>query len=147
MDDFTITRGLYRNKSQANEGDPLSQTLNTPTIENVEVPYNKDLYGTADFPQPYFAGYGYIVASGGASTTKFFLPSRWSATKTGTGVYKITHNIGDNTRYLVLSNANSSAAYITTIANINNNDVEIRTFNDAGAATDIDFSFAILQNL
>jgi hypothetical protein len=95
------------------------------------------------FPQPNIYAFGYVTSAGAQDLTRFFLPTEMSVTKTGTGVYKISHKIGYSNRYTILATPVDSAAKITGIYNINADDVEVRTFDQAGTATDTAFTFVI----
>lgn len=103
----------------------------------------KEFYGQGGFPQPYIWSTGYVTSGGDKDTTRFFLPNGVTVSQTGTGVYKIVHKIGYSNRYLVVPTAVSTTAVIFSVANINADDVEIRTFNIAGIATSAAFSFTI----
>lgn len=143
-----LDRNLYRQPDSSNSS-AVAQTLQTPRNETASLPYNKTTYGTADFVQPYIAGLGFVTDAGAIDTSKFFLPGAWIPSKTSTGVYKITHNIGDSAKYLPLAmvNPTDSSARIVTVTNQNNNDFTVRTFTQAGVATDLPFSFVVYQNL
>lgn len=101
----------------------------------------REFYGQGNYPQPFILACGYITSAGAGST--FLLPQFLTVAKTATGVYKITHKIGYNNKYLVLPVATGTTAFIATVANINVDDVEVRTFDAAGAAADSAFSFVI----
>lgn len=144
-----LDRNLYRNPDQPNEGTAVAQTINTPSPEVIGLPYDKKTYGTAAFVQPFVAGEGFVTDAGAIDTTKFFFPGSWVPSKTSTGVYKITHNIGDSTKYLLwaMSNPADSSGRMVTVTGQNNNDVTVRIFSQAGAPLDTPFSFVVFQNL
>ena len=146
---MNLDRNLYRNADQPGEGTAVSQTLNTPPPAPAWMPYNKETYGTADLVQPYIAGGGFVTDAGAIDTTKYFLPGSWTPSKTATGVYKITHNIGDSARYQLVAMANptDSSGRMVTVTGQNNNDVTVRIFSQAGAPIDTPFSFVVYQNL
>lgn len=146
---MNLDRNLYREKDTADESSALAQTLNSPKPRPIGVPYNKETYGTADFPQPYISGYGFVTDAGAIDTTKFFLPGAWVPSKSSTGVYLITHSIGNLMTYLPIAMANptDSSGRMVTVTDQTNNDFKVRTFTQAGVPVDTPFSFAVYQNL
>jgi len=82
------------------------------------------------------------VASAGTSLR---LPRGWSCTKTGTGIYVVTHNLAlsPNT-YAVVATPSGAAGlgYCSGMA-LSSNTFEIYFANTAGAATDMDFNFTM----
>lgn len=105
--------------------------------------FTKAYYGQVGFPQPYIWATGYVTSAGAKDTTKFFLPNGVTVSETSTGVYKIVHKIGFNNRYTVFAMPVSTTDANVTIANVNADDVEVRTFNQAGSATSTAFLFTI----
>lgn len=146
---MNLDRNLYREDTTEDTSSSLGLTLQSQTPETIKMPYEKDTYGTADLVQPYIAGEGFVTDAGAIDTTKFFLPGAWVPSKTSTGVYKITHAIGDSARYLPLAmvNPTDASARLITITNQNNNDFTVRTFTQAGVPADLPFSFVVYQNL
>lgn len=127
-----------------NQNPQAALSLTPKSSSSVSTPFQKQTYGTAEFPQPYIAGYGYVT-SGGAMGS-FFLSSFWSVSKTGTGAYTITHNIGDLT-YFVSLTPTIATATIMTVDTVGTNTVTIKSFDAAGAAQDTAFSFIIYKVL
>lgn len=116
---------------------------NIPTSP-LSMPFQKQTYGTAEFPQPYIAGYGYVTSAGAMGS--FFLSSYWTVAKTGTGAYTITHNIGDLTYFVSLTPVIATAT-IMSVDTVGINTVTIKSFDAAGAAKDTAFSFIIYKVL
>ena len=77
------------------------------------------------------------LASGVLSVN--YAPSSWSVTKTGTGVYTISHTIG-NTSYIALPAIVSTEPLVITASNYQNNSFVISIFNQAGTLTDSSFN-------
>lgn len=103
----------------------------------------KQFYGQVGFPQPYIYSVGYVTSAGVKDTARFFLPNYVTVSETSTGVYKIVHKIGYSNRYTVSVVPVSLSDINVVIANINADDVEVRTFNQAGTATSSGFTFTI----
>ena len=78
------------------------------------------------------------IASTGSSTR---LPLTWTVSKTATGTYLITHNLGIST-YITQIMIQGTAANMFSV-NQTTNSFTVYTFNSAGAATDMSFNFII----
>lgn len=105
--------------------------------------FNKKFYGQSEFAQPFIWATGYVTSAGAKDTAKFFVPNGVTVSETSTGVYKIVHKIGYSNRYVVHAIPVSTTDANITIANVNADDVEVRTFNQAGSATSTAFTFTI----
>lgn len=95
--------------------------------------------GSDKLPQFVFPGY---VKSDGTSAAPYFLPSGWTCTKTGTGAYTITHNLGTLSYNVVLSvgGATVGLPVIYTIALTN---FTLSTFSSGAALQNQDFTFIV----
>lgn len=113
-------------------------------INNISDVFTKKLYGTAEFPQPFIAGYGYVTSAGAIG--QFFFSSLWTVAKTATGVYEITHPIGDTT-YMVSPTAIEDPARIIQVGAINAKTFTVKTYDAAGVAQDTAFSFVVYKVL
>lgn len=140
-----LDRFLYRDNSE--QGTPVDQSINQKPTVNINSLSDPEYFRSTEFPQPMIAGIGYVTSAGAIDTAKFFYSQAWSVTKNSTGNYTITHNIGDNTKYLPIFNLIGSADRSFVVNNINNNTVDILTFNQAGTATDTAFMFVFYLNL
>ena len=109
------------------------------TIENANTPYYQ---GQVDFPQPSVVGFGKVTSAGAKDVP--FLSDRWSVVKSSTGIYTITHNIG-NTQYVpfiqVIETVGNPRTH--TISSMTSTSMVVRTFNNAGTATDTAFNFIV----
>lgn len=97
---------------------------------------------TVEFPQPSIAGIGVVTAAGAVDTTRFFFSQKWVPSKSATGVYLITHNIGD-AKYSVLVSPLASTAFTANISAFGAATFQVSTFNAAGAAADCPFTFTV----
>ena len=79
-----------------------------------------------------------VTVTGGTLSTNY-LPASWPVTKTGTGLYTITHGIG-NTNYIVLPAVVNTAPLVATLASLSNNSFVISVFNQSGTLTDSSFT-------
>lgn len=68
-----------------------------------------------------------------------YAPAGWTITKTGTGVYTITHNMG-NSSYIVLPALVNTVPLLTTVSNYQDNSFVISIFNQSGTLTDSSFN-------
>jgi hypothetical protein len=71
--------------------------------------------------------------------TALRLPAGWTVTKSGTGVYVVTHNT--TVSLAIAATVTSSVAAVAVITERNSASFEIRTFNAAGTAVDESFDF------
>lgn len=80
------------------------------------------------------------VASAG---TALRLPRGWTCSKTGTGVYVITHNLGlaANTYSVVASPSGTPGTGYCSGMSLSGNTFEVYFSNTAGASADMDFNF------
>lgn len=84
-------------------------------------------------------GFGYSDAA--ASSTK--LPTGWSITHTGTGVYTITHNLGLVVPdYMAGATTNTVSAVVTYVDTSNTNSIIVHIGNSGGLNTAADSSFS-----
>lgn len=142
-DSGQLNRNLYKEDVRQGEADPLQQTINTRSVDTPAKNVNNNTYGrTVEFPQPVMAGIGSVTSAGAKDTSRFFFSQLWEPSKTATGAYTITHNIGDN-KYNVILTVIATASFTAQISSLNNNDFQVRTFNAAGAATDCAFTFVV----
>lgn len=109
----------------------ITKNINTPKF-----------YAIAGFAQPAICGYGYVTDAGAKDSNYFFFSQNWGVSKTGTGVYRVTHNI-ETTDYLVVLTAVDSASRIINLSGITNTTFDVKTYDAAGTATDTDFSFVV----
>lgn len=138
----SYNRFMNREQIQAEGSSALAQTLG---IKKVSVPSNaNDAYyqGQVDFPQPSVVGFGKVTSAGAKGIP--FLSDRWSVTKNSTGIYTVTHNIG-NTQYVPFIQLIETVGNprTNTISSITSTTFVVRTFNNAGTATDTDFNFIV----
>lgn len=139
-----LDRNLYKiNDNQS----AIDQTMGNRTqidLPNINQP---DYYKTSSFPQPGVIGMGYVNAN--ETKGSFFFPSAWTlpATHVTTGVYTITHNIGQTqasgttiNRYLPIINliGSTDKSFAVTVGATT---TTVYTFNQAGTATDTAFMF------
>lgn len=85
-------------------------------------------------------GAGSVAANGGVNT----LPSGWTSTRTATGSYQVTHNLGVNVNnFMCVATVNSGA--ITNVrverVSVGVNAFSVYTVNDSNVAADADFTF------
>jgi hypothetical protein len=82
---------------------------------------------------------GYV--SGGAPV----LPSGWSLSSSGTGVFTVTHNLSSLTyKAPVVSAVFTSALKHVNLTSKTANDFEVNTYDSAGVLEDVDFSFILV---
>lgn len=79
-----------------------------------------------------------IDITGGASPTTNKLPAGWSISRTGAGVYDITHNLG-NTNFIVTGNVFGSTPGLVITTAQTTSTITIKTVNLSGTATDFRF--------
>ena len=112
-------------------------------MEETTRDFSRQFYGQAEFPQPYIWAVGYVTSVGAKDSTRFFFPNGVTVSETSTGVYKIVHKIGYSDRYLIIPTPIAGVRVSLTVANINDDDVEVRAFDDSGAAASCAFCFTI----
>lgn len=81
------------------------------------------------------------VNSNGTKGSPF--PNGWKSENLAAGRYKITHNLG-NTNYVVVASALSGNETNELVFARNDNDFEIRFFNNVNSLTNTDFMFIVL---
>ena len=82
---------------------------------------------------------GYVNDDGTAGS----LPAGWSSTKTGTGAYTVTHNLG-STNYIVVATSAGGAFGVCSIYALNADDFDLSIVRLAASAQDTDFTFILL---
>jgi len=132
-----VDRLLYRKDLKQYVGDSVEQTMTVKENRNSFPNPNQPIYyKTTDFPQPAIIGCGEFT---GASTvskdpTLVFQPN-WTLSRIGTGVYRITHNLGHK-KYLVFTQISSSSLQtVFTYVSKENNYFQIET-NSGGTRLD-----------
>ncbi len=137
-----INRNFSRQNIRPNESSALDQTLGVKQTKTTENANSKFYQGQVDFPQPSIFGFGKVTSSGAKGLP--FFSDRWSVIRNSTGIYTITHNIG-NTLYVPFIQAVETVgnARTCTISSLTENTMVIRTFNSSGTATDTDFHFIV----
>jgi hypothetical protein len=101
-------------------------------------------YYQANFPQPYTVGFGYT--KGGSSsnqidTTRQYVPTTWTITRTGTGAISLTHNLG--TKDLIASFNPYAPALSVYIVSQTINAFSLQLYSTTGAAVDAVFGYSI----
>lgn len=137
-----IDRYLYKENVERARSTAVDQAIG---IKEQYAPSNPNDYiysRTVEFPQPSVAGIGVVTAGGAVDTTRFFFSQSWVPTKTATGSYTITHNIGD-AKYAVQVSPISASAFTANISAFNANNFQVKTWNAAGVATDCSFTFTV----
>lgn len=132
----------YTQNIERGAGDAVTQTLGRKDILPPSNPNDYVYSRTIEFPQPSIAGVGSVLSGGGKDTNRFFFSQNWTTSKTGTGTYLITHNIGDN-KYNVLISPLASSAFSANISAYNINSFQVSTFNASGVAADCPFTFTL----
>ena len=84
-------------------------------------------------------GYPVSVTVNSGILSVNYAPASWTITKTGTGVYTITHNLG-TTDYIALPALVSTTPLLVTASNYQNNSFVISIFNQSGTLTDSSFN-------
>lgn len=106
------------------------QTRNHNDLQNIQGGVSTMHYHTA--------GFGYVDSA--ASTPK--LPTGWSVSHSGTGVYLITHNLGlIAPDYMAGACSNTAGTIVAYVALTSSTTLTVHTTNFAGTATDGSFSF------
>lgn len=136
------SRLLNRGQIRPDQSDPIAQTMGIKEPQVVDNINKKFFNSISEFEQPPIVGFGYVTSAGAKDTTYFFMPQAWTVSRTGAGVYLITHNIG-TVSYFINTTAIDTVAKIITVANITTTTFEVRTFTDAGVAADTAFSFVV----
>lgn len=135
-------RYLYKENVERARSTAIDQAIG---IKEQYAPSNPNDYiysRTVEFPQPSIAGVGIVSAAGAVDTSRFFFSQLWVVSKTATGVYKVTHNIGD-AKYNVLVSPVATTAFTANISAYSTNYFEVKTWNAAGVATDCSFTFTV----
>jgi len=135
-------RYLYKENVERARSNSIDQAIG---VKEQYAPSNPNDYiysRTVEFPQPSIAGIGVVTAAGAVDTSRFFFSQKWSPTKTGTGAYTVTHNIGD-AKYNVLISPIATTAFTANISSFNANDFQVKTWNAAGVAADCSFTFTV----
>lgn len=85
---------------------------------------------------------GRVDVTGAATPTVNAAPTGWTVTRSGTGVYVITHNL-NTTAYSVLCSCYSAAvAYVTALGA---NSFTVNTVNLSGTAVDTQFAASLTE--
>lgn len=141
-DSGSYSRFMQRDTIKSESANALEQVLG---VKVGDLPYNANTpyyQGQVDFPQPSVVGFGKVTSAGAKDVP--FLSDRWSVVKSSTGIYTITHNIG-NTQYVpfiqVIETVGNPRTH--TISSMTSTSMVVRTFNNAGTATDTDFNFIV----
>lgn len=96
--------------------------------------------------QPYFVPTGKIAPSYAGYVnldgTAGNLPAGWTSSRTGTGQYTITHNLG-TANYSALAMAVAAVAFCK-FNSVNANDVQYVFLSDGGSLTDTKFYFILI---
>lgn len=80
-----------------------------------------------------------VDITGGASPSVNYLPSGWSFSRSGAGVYVITHNLG-TTSYSVFPSIVSSSPLLISVNNKTSNTFTINMVNLGNASVDARFN-------
>lgn len=96
-----------------------------------------DLFGSTSSSSTTYAGY---VAAAGTAVN---LPSGWTSTKTGTGAYTVTHNLG-TTGYALVATSAGGAFGVCAVYAINANDFHLSIVSTAASFQDTDFTFVLV---
>lgn len=141
-DSGSYSRFMQRDTIKAESSNALEQTLGIKAGETAQNANTPNYQGQVDFPQPYVVGFGKVTSAGARDIP--FLSDRWSVVKSSTGIYTVTHNIG-NTQYVPFIQLIETAGNprTNTISSITSTTFVVRTFNNAGTATDTDFNFIV----
>lgn len=88
----------------------------------------------------------HLIAAGSISNTgsALSLPIGWSCSKTATGSYQVTHNLGvTNTNFMCVATVNSGAITNVRVERVSvaPNAFSVYTVSDANAPADADFTF------
>lgn len=142
QDSGAYNRFIERDRIRDGKSNAVAQTLGVK-VETASLNANTPYYqGQVDFPQPSVLGFGKVTSAGAKGVP--FLSDRWSVVKNSTGIYTITHNIG-NTQYVPFIQLIETVGNprTNTISSITSTTFVVRTFNNAGTATDTDFNFIV----
>lgn len=77
--------------------------------------------------------------------TSVFLPSGWTVSLGSTGVFTVTHNLG-NANYIVVALANTANSWLVQRAVISANSFAVVTTDSAGTLTSAPFTFELILN-
>lgn len=114
-------------------------------INNIQEPR---FHGTANFPQPIVVGFGSITSAGAKNDSEIFHPQTWTVTKTSTGVYRITHNIGHKRYTVQLTVVNAGVHSFINLTNKADNSFDVYTGQLIPTAyDDRAFEFTVLLNM
>lgn len=138
-----LTRFLDRDDIREGQASAIDQALGIRAPDELVDNANNYVYQrTVEFPQPSMAGIGVVTAAGAPDLTRYFFSQQWTVAKTATGVYRVTHNIGDG-KYNVQLAPVATTAFTSVIGAFTATYFEVRTFNAAGTATDCSFTFTV----
>lgn len=94
------------------------------------------LFGS-NAPAIYF---GSIPTSGAATS----LPTGWSFSRTSTGVYDVTHNLG-TTSLFCLTSVSASSTSSVEVENLSSSVLRFRLYNNPGSPTNFAMSFCVIR--
>lgn len=137
-----FNRFSKKGEIQSEGSSAIDQVLGIKAVRKVENPNTPYYQGQVNFPQPAVVGFGKVTSAGARDIP--FLSDRWSVVKSSTGIYTVTHNIG-NTQYVPFIQLIETVGNprTNTISSITSTTFVVRTFNNAGTATDTDFNFIV----
>lgn len=101
-------------------------------------------YKFLGFPQPPVAAFG-SVTDGGALEAKSKPDVTLTSVKAAAGTYTITHNLGNQNYYPMLTRVNAAVGQITCSAKTDTT-ITVLTATAAGVLTDSAFDFIIFNN-
>ncbi len=138
-----MTRFIDKDDVREGQASAVDQAIGLRSPDTTADNANDYVYQrTTEFPQPSIAGIGVVTSAGVPDTTRYFFSQKWTVNKTATGIYQITHGIGDG-KYNVVICPVTTTAFTAVLSSFTAALFEVRTFNAAGVATDCSFTFVV----
>lgn len=134
-------RSIVRSEIQAAASSSRYQLTSIP----------RHIHNDIDSPyalQPVLTYVGYVRSDGKLTTAvpgteSGIFPSGWSVTKTGTGTYKITHNLNTRNFIVVATCVSALAAIEVSLHDATSVTLETFSFAPGATATDENFNFML----
>jgi hypothetical protein len=113
------------------QGDPYHYTVDNRPLSDLESRDNQLLARTQ-----------VVDVTGSATPTSIQMPAGWTCTSSGTGVYTITHTLGNNT-FVAVGSIVDAAGGVCFVTSFDSSSINIKTTNLAGSATHLRFQLIV----
>lgn len=136
-----LNRSINKEPVKGDSASALAQATGvkvSPILANPNAPVYS---GQVDFPQPFVSGLGRVTSAGAKGSS--FLSDRWSVVRNTTGIYTLTHNIGNNNYIVMLTLEDIGNPRYCTLDTPTSTQFVVRTFNNSGTAADTAFHFIV----